>query len=443
MTNAFGLAAVTAVLCDLLDNGLVDHSVPTAVGAPVKVSAMPPDRITTGDGETAQLNVYLYRVATNPALANAALPSRDARGERIRDAPLALDLDYVVSAYAAKDLDADVLLGFAALTLHQHPVLDRAAIRRTLAAPSPIDGSVLPPSHSGLDAAELAQQVEQVRFMPLNLSVEEMSKIWTAFQAKHRPSVCLRASVVLLEAGRPARSAMPVLSRGEVEGGREAGPAVHASIVPPFPALEAAIPASGQAAARIGDELSLAGRHLAGTMQSARFAHVASATVLTLPATGPGNASGFDVRLPRDPPVGPTTPAGDLHPDQWRAGLYALSAAVRDGAGPQRESNSIGFALAPAVAMAAARDGTDAVLTATCTPKVWRGQRVALLLGDRAVEPEPMADEKNRTVRFRVPGLPKGHYWFRLRVDGVESLLVDRSADPPAYDPSQQVEVPP
>jgi hypothetical protein len=443
MTNAFGLAAVTAVLCDLLDNGLVDHSVPSAVGSPVKVSAMPPDRIETGASEAAQLNVYLYRIAVNPALANAAQPARDARGDRLRDDPLALDLDYVVSAYAAKDLDADVLLGFAALTLHQNPILDRAAIRRALESPSPIDGSVLPASHAGLDPADLARQVERVRLTPLNLSVEELSKVWTAFQSKHRPSIALRASVVLLEAGRPARSPMPVLSRGERDGsGREAGPAVHASIVPPFPALEAAQPDSGQPAGRMGDEVALSGRHLAGTAQSARFVHVASGAALALPALGPGNASGFAIRLPRDPPGAPA-PAGDLHPDEWRAGLYALSAVVRDGAAPQRESNAIGFAVAPAVTLVAARDGGDAVLTATCRPKVWRGQQVALLLGDRAIEPQPMAAAKNRTVRFRVPGLPAGSYWFRLRVDGVESLLVDRAADPPAYDPSQKVEVPP
>jgi hypothetical protein len=45
MGNALAIAAVTAVLKDLLNNGLIDHNITGAVGGNVTVSALPPDRV--------------------------------------------------------------------------------------------------------------------------------------------------------------------------------------------------------------------------------------------------------------------------------------------------------------------------------------------------------------------------------------------------------------
>ena len=44
MSNALAIASVTAVLKDLLDNGVVDNSLSSTVGE-VTVSVLPPDRI--------------------------------------------------------------------------------------------------------------------------------------------------------------------------------------------------------------------------------------------------------------------------------------------------------------------------------------------------------------------------------------------------------------
>ena len=44
---------------------------------------------------------------------------------------------------------------------------------------------------------------------------------------------------------------------------------------------------------------------------------------------------------------------------------------------------------------------------------------------------------------FEFPGtLAAGAQWLRLRVDGVDSLLVDKSTAPPSFDPAYQVTVP-
>ena len=60
--------------------------------------------------------------------------------------------------------------------------------------------------------------------------------------------------------------------------------------------------------------------------------------------------------------------------------------------------------------------------------------------GDTALaEPHPTPTS---TLTFELGDVPPGAQWVRLTVDGVESLLVDRSAEPPAFDPSQSVAVP-
>ena len=82
MSNALALAAVSAVLKDLLDNAMNDHEATTAVGSPVKVSVRPPDRVKLADGDPPQLNLFLFQVTPNQGWRNVGLPSRNGEGER-------------------------------------------------------------------------------------------------------------------------------------------------------------------------------------------------------------------------------------------------------------------------------------------------------------------------------------------------------------------------
>ncbi|MEZ4613451.1 MAG: DUF4255 domain-containing protein, partial [Caldilineaceae bacterium] len=145
MSNALAIAAVTAVLKDLLNNGLIQHDLSAAVGT-VAVTAKPPDLITTGQNEEPQLNLFLYHVTPNAGWRNVGLPSRDAAGARVANPPLALDLHYLLMAYGGADFQAEILLGYAMQLLHETPTLDRDAIRTALAPAPPVTGSILPPA---------------------------------------------------------------------------------------------------------------------------------------------------------------------------------------------------------------------------------------------------------------------------------------------------------
>jgi hypothetical protein len=56
------IASITAVLRDLLANGLIRYASVMRLGD-VNVSVLPPDRITVGSEEPNQINVFMYGVA--------------------------------------------------------------------------------------------------------------------------------------------------------------------------------------------------------------------------------------------------------------------------------------------------------------------------------------------------------------------------------------------
>lgn len=212
MSNAFAIAGVTAVLRDLLESGLIEHRVTDAVGAGVTVSTVSPDMIPIeGDHAVPRLNLFLHQVTYSAAWRNEQLPSHDAAGRRTSNPPLALDLHYLLSAYGIAELEAEVLIGYGMLLLHQHPIISRDAIRLALDG-SRVRGAQLSPVQQALRSADIADQVEMLRITPSNMGSEEMSRLWSALQAHYRPSVAFQVSVVLIEQAMPMVEPLPVLT---------------------------------------------------------------------------------------------------------------------------------------------------------------------------------------------------------------------------------------
>ena len=229
------------MLTDLLNDGLIDHDVLDAIeNDTVKVSALPLDRVVSSSNgaDPNQLNLFLHRVTPNLGWRNAGLPTYDHDGRQVSNTPLALDLHYLLTAYGSKDFHAEILLGYAMQLMHETPVLSRDAIRKALGDSSPVVGNILPPTFRALSAAELADQVEQVKLSPESLDTEEISRLWASFQSAYRPTVAYQATVVLIEGRKPVRSVQPVLTRGKEDRGVD----VRASMIPPFPVLEEVVP---------------------------------------------------------------------------------------------------------------------------------------------------------------------------------------------------------
>jgi hypothetical protein len=213
MSNALAIASVTAILKDLLNDGLINRNVDSLFN--FQVTAQPPDRISdASNGDPInRLNLFLYRVTPNTGWTNQRLPARSSSGEKISNPFLALDLLYMLSAYATDDLNAEVLLGFGMQSLHETPVLDRDAVRAALGPAGPVSGSLLPPAFQTLSPADLADQFEQIRITPFYVSMDEVSKLWTSLNTPLRMSALYQATVVLIESQTSTRTALPVLTR--------------------------------------------------------------------------------------------------------------------------------------------------------------------------------------------------------------------------------------
>ena len=439
MSNALALGAVTAVLRDLLNNGLIDQDMTGTIGGNVTVTALPPDRIEIGDNkEKSQLNLFLYQVTPNQGWRNVGLPSRDAQGDRVSNPPLALDLHYLLTAYGEQEFHGEILLGYAMQTLHETPVLPRDAIRLALGAPPPVTGSGLPPAQQALVAAELADQVEQIKITPQSLSTEEMSRLWTALHAHFRPSAVYQASVVLIESKRSRKSALPVRTRNV------------AAITWRRPTIEAVESTAGPDEWIFeGSTLTIRGIQLRGTVTRVRFADVeltpsandVTDTRITVSVPGGLQAGVQSVQVIHRLDLGTTSPdephrgfesnvsAFILHP---RIDAPVVAAPSVANVTPTLQNG------APVVV-----DGVtlqSASVTVSFAPRVGRRQRVLLLLN----EADPPAGRPARSYSFAAPAdngivapnqadtativfpiafVAPGTYLVRVQVDGAESPL--------------------
>jgi hypothetical protein len=314
--------------------------------------------------------------------------------------------------------------------LHETPVLTRQAIQTAL-NPSPGVGTDLPPALRSLADSGLEHQVEMIKVTPEYLSTEEVSKLWTATQSHFRPTAAYQASVVLIEATRPTRAALPVLTRGErdLATGRDRGVIVTPDLVPPVPTVHVVAPAGAQPAARHGDAVDLRGHHLDGTNREVVLRNDRFQIEETIPAAGTGGPSLVQFTIP-------TASAAD-----FPVGVYRVAVrVVRPSESVPRESNHLALTVAPhltGLPAAVVRDGAGtATFGVNFHPALRAGQPVTLLLGQQAFEPEPFTPPVT-ALNFVIEDAPVGNHLARLRVDGVESPIVDYEATPPAFLPQR------
>lgn len=410
MSNVLAIAAVTSTLRNLLQTALDTASGP----AGTSVTTLSPDVARTGRRGN-QLNLFLYQTSVNPAWRNRDMPLQ-AKPNEVAFPPLPLDLYYMITAYGLEDDDvtAHHVMGHAMSTLHDHCLLGAGEIRTALAD------------------NDLHLQVERIRITPQPVSVDELSKLWTTFQTQYRLSTCYEVGVVLIESTRPAKAALPVLRRGA----DDRGPAAVSGLIPPYPTLFGITPPNKQPSALLGDALIATGHHLDGTAFRMRCTHRHLEDPLIIPdpaaaAIVPALSTEVSFTLPNVPADVP-------------AGIYMASAVIEKTGQPTRTSNEVPFAVAPRITnlpqtVNRAGDGSASIVL-QCTPEVLPEQRAALLLGDREVVAQAHPAQTG-SLTFDVPDAEPGEHLVRLRVDGVESLLIDYAATPLAFDQSQKVTI--
>jgi hypothetical protein len=197
--NSLMLAAATAVLKSILDNGLVTYSLSGSLGGEVTTSALPPDRVTVEADSHSQLNLFLYQITQKGLGAVSRYATDDDAPSSVM--PIMFELLYLVTAYGAQDLHAEILLGYALDQLNCYPCLLTADVSKTLASLSP-NGSnhVLSPPLTALSQSEIGRRFVSIRISPQITTYQEMQNLWSSFQTPYRPSATYKVIVELIPA---------------------------------------------------------------------------------------------------------------------------------------------------------------------------------------------------------------------------------------------------
>lgn len=439
MSNVLAIAAVTQLLKDLLNNALIDGDASQALGADFTVTALPPDRVVSDNAQqqATQLNLFLHRVTPNAALRNTDLPTRNRQGELVCRPRLALDLHYILTAVAAEELHAEILLGYAMQLFHETAILPRETIRAALQA-AVID-TILPEAFDPIRASELADQVELIKITPHTLSMDDMSKMWTALQASYRTTVAYDVSLVLIERELPSRPALPVLTRGghaDPVSGRDPGVTLRPDLLSGVPTLGSIEPGDGHPVMRLGGDVALNGYALDGGEATVRFSEPGTGAVVELAPRSPAAPNRLVVRLPSGAPRAAADPLANTgnDPGVWRIGSYTVDVRILADDGREAVTNALPLALAPASTPAVAPDPAGVSITMNSQPRIRPGQSVAILAGGQMALIETPAAPADQ-VQAVFQGLPSGaDVPVRLRVDGIDSPVINRQTTPPSLE---------
>ena len=420
MSNFLAIATVTAALSQVLWESVV----PDVSGA--TVTTLRPN----GDGggmPATGVNVFLYQVTPNGAWLNADLPTRRGNGDLIQRPQAALDLHYLLTFYGDESLlQPQRVLGSVVRTLHARPVLTRDLIRRTIAK---VDFAPF------LANSNLADSIEAVKFTPIPLSLEDLSKLWSVyFQTPYSLSVAYQGTVVLIESEESTHGALPVRARN--------------IYVVPFrqPLIEGIKSVAGEDVFILADStIIISGQRLRGDVTQVRVGGID-----ITPATASVNDTEISLPLPAD----------------LRAGVQGLQVVQLMSMGtppvPHRgvESNLAAFVLHPTIkkrpddtpditvsAPVTDADGMrSANVTVKVSPTVAKKQR-AILFMNELIPPLPPTDQAPRaysfdstphnkpadpevtdTLVFPISRVKPADYLVRVQVDGADSPL-EQSAD--------------
>jgi hypothetical protein len=329
-------------------------------------------------------------------------------------------------------------MGSVIRTLHSTPVLTRQEISDAIKGSDFLKGS------------DLADEVKLVKFTPINLSLEELSKIWSVFfQTPYFLSVAYRASLIFIDGRDQPGSALPVRQRN-----------IRAITFPSQPVIEQVITEEGLGSPFLPDStLIIRGKNLRGDRTTVRLGEKEAE---------PEEVNDSEIRLN-------LSSLPDL-----TAGVVSLQVVhVRSVEMREKdptiirnfgmESNVAAFVLHPVIkgkirfTETEETEGAVTYITSKVTmkvePAVGERQRVVLALNQLSdkspasyIFPSEKRDSPTDSISITVSKidkngtqkaeLVKGSYLVRLQVDGAESILEysDDPEDPRYVKPTVKIE---
>ncbi len=416
MSNFLAISTVTEVLRQMLD-----AAVARDLSGGSRCTAVRP----MGDGSSDGLpeigvNLYLYQVTPNASWRNNDLPTRRNDGTVIQSPKMAVDLYYLLTFYGdEKRLEPQQALGSVLSAMHSNSALTRQQIINAIK------------SVDYLSLSNLADEVEQVKFTPVPLSVEELYNLWSGlFQIPYNLSMAYQASVVFLDSEELPQSALPVQRRNLYVLPLQR-PVIE-KIISQDPSGKL-IPNDKQITP--GNKLIILGKHLRGDRVLVRI-------------------GGFEVEPQRveEGKIEMILSSPPLPLKALRAGPQGIQVVheVLMGTPPEphmgNESNVEAFVLRPIIISTKISKlmKTGSLLSAELhlelSPPVHAGQRLVIMLNEISSSPEAYSfypkpfKGDSRSINVSVKGAKPSKYLIRVQVEGGESpLLVDTDRNSPTY----------
>jgi hypothetical protein len=372
---------------------------------PVTVTIAPPDaKVPDVDGK--RVNLYLYHVSENAHLKNQEIPGQGHPGAYGLP-PLSLDLYYLVTAFGQfdetpdADLHAQRILGDAMRVLHDFPIITEKLLKQSTGSGS---------ATAILDDT-LAGEFERVRITLQPMTLEDLSKLWTAMpQANFRCSVVYRVSVAQIESRRARSYPRPV---GELP---LAGPRVYALPLrtPHIDDVRVILKNDPKKEerpfpyARIGDTLVIRGYNL-----SSETTRVSIAGADVTIGEGELEDERIQVAIPDDPQLQP----GPVTVKVTKDVLVRTPPESSTGF----SSNLAVFMLVPAIETCSTAAGGE--VSVEGTRLYTAGEDCVALVDDQVIRADDYATKTPTKITFVPPvALGSGPHPVRVRVRGAENI---------------------
>ncbi len=377
MSDYRAIGGVSATLRQLLLDGMEEAAAVTI--APPDAESEDPPRI----------NLFLYRLEESASLKNQDLPGLGPGGG-FGNPPLALELYYMLTAYAADDDDraAQELLGDAIRALHETPIVPK----------NQLDPAVEP-------------LFESVRICWQPVTLDDLTKIWSATTKPMRTSVCYRVTAVQIESRVQRQYNRPVAEPPD-GGPRISALAMSRPVIRRILVIrqgDATLRERPVAYARIGDKLVIEGTSFVSPTRlflgevDATASIDAGATesrmVVTIPNDAQLQPGAITVRVQADVLLGePPVPHRGFASNLGVFVLTPLAAAVNFNSGTRR-------------------------LTITGS-RLFQDERPCFtLVGDSLFEASNYAGAAEGQLEIDLPStILDGNYPVRVRVNGAESI---------------------
>jgi hypothetical protein len=409
MSNYLAIATVTATLQRILQ-AVIQQDIEGA-----RATTLSPSAISTGAPEVG-VNIFLYQVTSNPALANYDSTPNRTKGNPL-NRQVAIDLFYMMSCYGNDaELQPQRVLGSVVSTLVDKRILTTELIRSTC------NDSTFP----FLVDSDLVDQIQQINIVPVDISLEDLSKAWSVFyQVPYVLSIAYRACLVIVEGRENFQRALPI---------RDASPA---GIVP-FPAS----PYIEQVVAQgsrfepivIGSVMIIRGRSLLS-----QIVEVHIGDLVITPTSVQDREIAFSL--------------ADMSLPQIQAGVQSLQVIHRIASTSPLMTNSIAsnvmpFVLCPTIVNVTVTQAEEieddlrsAVIIVQLDVLVREKQKVVLSLNEWTADSptvymfdRPPLPDTNSTIEIPITNIKAGEYLVRIQIDGAESKLgVDDDPDSPTY----------